>query len=278
MTAARVRRGRPRSAPRSILNGRHHDALENILWARFLSTGQVKRATPFPSDRTAQRGLRGLLDHRLVRAHLQGEALQRETVFTVTARGIETLAAAGRLEGPLPPPARVPRPQKLRHALAIRDVFCAYVVAEREGHLRLVDFHFDSDLAGDVRLQAAGLVPDAVVVTERGGAWTATGIEVDLGTEPTRVLRDKFDRWRQLLSGAAVAASPAPTALLVTAARPTRRATIQRLVEDSGVGAVTKVVLVSELPDVLRAGVVDAPTLPGTRDAPEDAPVRFRVL
>ncbi|MBI5511422.1 MAG: replication-relaxation family protein [Deltaproteobacteria bacterium] len=278
MTAARVKRGLPRAAPRSILNERHYDALERIQWARFLSTGQVRRSAPYPSDRTAQRGLRGLLDHRLVSAHLQGEALQRETVFTVTARGLEALAAAVRLEGPLPPPTRIPRPQKLRHALAIRDVFCAYLVAEREGHLDLVDFHFDSDLAGDARFQAAGLVPDAVVVTERGGGRTTAGIEVDLGTEPTRVLRDKFDRWRQILSAATVAAAAAPTTLIVTAARPTRRATIQRLVEDAGVGAVTKVVLATELPGLLRADVADAPTPPEARAAPEDAPVRFRVL
>ncbi len=64
--------------------------LENLLLtarAGYLTTGLYERVTP-RSRRRTQRRLRALLDHGLLRAHLQGDALHREQVYTVTAAGL----------------------------------------------------------------------------------------------------------------------------------------------------------------------------------------------
>lgn len=240
MTAARLKRGVADPGARNVVGeGRDRDVLELIVWAGYLTTGQVA-ALRFPTRRRAQRRLRALLDHGLVRAHLQGDSLHRDNFYTPTPRALEWLAERDAFpEGP-PRVLRLPRPQKLAHALGIRDAFVEFVRAEREGLLALDDFLFDGDLTRDPRFVPYRLVPDGVAAVRRGADAFTVGVEYDRGTETTATLRVKFANWRAALAGAQ--ACGAPHRLLVVARGVRRAASVRRLLAETGVDAWSELV------------------------------------
>lgn len=227
----------PRSAPRSRV-GRPRDleVLRSLAWAGYLSTEQVRRLH-FPSTRTAQRRLRALLDHGLARAHLQGAALHLENVWTLTPTGAARLEATGSTNVRA---GRAPRLQKLAHGLAIRDVFVAFVLAERAGVFTLEDFRFDGDLATEPLFQAARIVPDCLAILEKGGSAAVIGCEVDLGSETTATLRVKFSAWEGLLARGALGGAR----LLVAVRDESRGRTVECVLRE--VGCPASVVLLSD--------------------------------
>jgi hypothetical protein len=237
------------------------EALSDIAWAGVLSTRQVCRIH-FPSRRRAQRRLRALLDHGLVRAHLQGEALHRENVYTLTSLGVDRLIERGAFPDGPPRPFRVPRPQKFAHALAVREVFVAFRSAEREERLRLTDFRFEEELAGGWLGRDAGLIPDGLAVVESGGSEQVLLVEVDLGTETTTTLRAKLAAYRRAFECGLGFLGSATTRLLVAAVSETRGATLLRLSAESGLGDRRSVVLLDGLPDFIRIWWPHEPSAP----------------
>jgi hypothetical protein len=250
-----------RVAPSPVPHGtptatRDVDVLASVAWAGFLTTAQVERLH-FPSRRRAQRRLRVLFDHGLLRAHLQGESLHKDNVYTLTSRGLDLLVEHGRIEEDAVI-RRLPRPGKLRHAVAIRDVFVALVLAEEEDVLDLEDFRFEEDLASEPVFKAAGLIPDAIVLERRDDDISATGIEVDLGTETRATLSAKCTAWARLLAHPAAVFGAARARLLFVAEREGRRSTIAKVLTDAQALA-ADVVLFADLRAHLRRSRPDPP-------------------
>lgn len=233
MTTKRAKRTQANPDATSVVGeGRDRDILAAMVWAGYLTTGQV--TTLFcPTRRRAQRRLRALLDHGLVRAHLQGEALQRETFFTPTPKGVEWLDAREAFVGGVPRTLPLPRLQKLAHALGIRDVFVEFLRGEHEGLFVLDDFRFDGDLAGDARFAPERLIPDGVAHVRCDGLLYEVGVEYDRGTETTTTLRAKFRSWATVLSRVS-AADPQALRLLVAVEGARREATVRRIVAEVG--------------------------------------------
>lgn len=269
MRAPAVRRTKPRAETAAVVGeGRDLDALASIAWAGVLSTSQVERLH-FPSRRRAQRRLRALLDHGLVRAHLQGEALQRENLFTPTELGLERLADRGFFDGLPPRLMRMPRAQHLAHALAVREVFVAAVLAERDARFRIDAFRYEHELREELVLAAAGLHPDALVSLTRDGVERLVGVEADRATETRATLRAKFDVWRRVLTTAGARLRFETALLLVTTPRETRAATLRALAHEAGLSGRVKVIPLAELAATFASGwpfAVAAP--PGRANAP----------
>jgi len=253
VSAARSKRACADPDATSVVGeGRDRDVLASIAWAGYLTTGQVA-ALHFPTRRRAQRRLRALLDHGLVRAHLQGEALQRESFFTPTARGLEWLAERDAFPQGAPRALPLPRLQKLAHSLGIRDAFVAFVRAEAEGLFALDDFRFDGDLVGDPRFAPERLIPDGLARVSRGGAALLVGVEHDRGTETTTTLRAKFTAWASAASRLTATGAP-PVRLVVTVVGERRAATVRRVLGEAGVGAWASVCLAGDLGALLASG------------------------
>lgn len=228
-------------------------ALELNARAEYLTTGMFERVL-FPSRRRAQRRLRVLLDHGLVRAHLQGEALHREQVYTVTMRGLERLHEEGLLAAIPKHPARLPRPQRLAHALLTRAVFIECVAAVEEKVIERVDVRFDDELAAEPIYQAARLIPDALLSLTRGVVTVRVGCEVDRGTETTTTLREKFRRWKRILGAAEEVGAVLPTVILTVVEGDRRRATVERLAMEVLPATSVRVVRLADIEALLDAG------------------------
>lgn len=220
--------------------------------AEILTTSMFERVL-YPSRRRAQRRLRVLVDHELVRAHLQGDALHREQVYTVTVRGFDLLAEHGYVELGKLRPVRLPRPQRLAHALLTRAVYIECVAAEREKIIERVGVRFDDDLAAEPLYQAARLVPDALLALTRT-TTVRVGVEVDRGTETTTTLREKFRRWKGVLDAAVEAQAVLPATLLVVVAGARRRVTVERIAHEALPAARVTVVHLDDLEGMLRSG------------------------
>jgi hypothetical protein len=186
---------------KSVVLPRDIEALKLLAWARVLTTTQFR--VVYPTRRIRQRRLRSLLDRKLCRAALDGEGLHRDNVYALTPAGARLLADHG-VADDLARPGRFPNPRALRHALAIRDVLVAFLIAEQARSLVLADFLFSGDLARVAAFQESRLTPDAVAVIEGREPPRQVAIEVDLGTEALSVVREKLVKYRDLLARAAV--------------------------------------------------------------------------
>lgn len=174
------------------------ETLRSLAWARFLTTSQIA-ALHFPSRRVAQRRLRALFDHGLIRTRLQGEAvLHRDSLHALSAAGARLLEERGTAND-IARPGRFPAWRALPHATAIRDVFVAFRSAERDGRIALDDVLFEGDLVRVPTLVEAGLIPDLLVTIRTASGERRIAVEVDLGTEPNRVLKAKLDRYATLI-------------------------------------------------------------------------------
>ncbi|MDB4931668.1 MAG: Replication-relaxation [Myxococcaceae bacterium] len=261
-------------------NARDLDLLGVLYWAGLLSMPQLERLF-FPSRRRAQQRMRALLDRGLVRAHLQGEALHRPNVYTLAPTGRSLLIDAGRLGPEAAPPRALPRVSKLAHALAVREVFAAFLGADRNGHLRLDDFRFEDELVAEPAFRGAKVIPDALALVTREEGMRTVGIEVDLGTEPHAVLRAKLETWRRLVEHGRSEAVPTTTALLLTASSEGRRASLLRLASEVGLAARTLALLPNHLGTALAEGwpwTLFAPPLLAERRGMRSEDVEFTPL
>lgn len=277
MTAYAAKRLRPNPQSAAEIGTRRDlDFLSTLYWAGMLTMPQIERLY-FPSRRRAQQRMRALLDRGFVRAHLQGDALHRPNVYTLAPAGRSFLIDAGRLAPDAAPPRALPRRSKLAHALAVREVFTAFLAAERAGQLRLDDFRFDDDLCAEPMLRGAKVVPDALALVTRDEETRTIGIEVDLGTEPHTVLKAKLGTWHHLLLGRGTTSSlPTSTTLLLVTPREGRRTSLLRLARDAGLATRATVILSDETGPTIAAGWpwrVFAPPLRAERrgDDAEDA-------
>jgi hypothetical protein len=210
------------------------DVLASLAWAGVLTTAQVERLH-YPSRRTAQRGLRALLDLGFVRAHRQGDALHLPDAYTLSPEGAEALAERRGFAPGEVRPRRLPRRPKLAHSLAVRDLFVAFRLAAPAAGLDLDDLLFDEDLGDHPVFSAAGLVPDALaalVVPGVGPKWVAC--EVDRGTEKRATLEAKLAAYRPLLLSAAPPLGVGHGSLLVTTTVPARVVLVERVVGEMG--------------------------------------------
>ncbi len=256
-----------------VLDERLLRALGLLHWARVLRTSQLERLL-FPSRRRAQKRLRALFDAGLVRAHVPSRALHEENVYTLSRLGADRLLEAEWVTEPKP--TRLPRPQKLAHTLAVRDVFVAFVNAAWTGRFELVSFHFEEDLGREGMFAGAGVIPDAIAEVERDRHRALVIIEVDLATETSSSLRDKWQKWRRWM-----ATAPPATRMLVTTPTESRAHLVKRLAGEQGLLA--QVMLFEELdswlcraqwtqpPDALPGRTVRPP---GTTKRPEIPPQR----
>lgn len=235
-------RTKPNSSGRTTIGiTRDPRVLQSLAWAGFLSTSQIERLH-FPSRRTAQRRLRALLDHGLVRACLQGTSLHLQNVYALTAKGADLLGSRG-IVGVKP--RRVVRLQKLEHALAVRDLFVAFSLAGQAPHIELEDFRFEDDLANEPVFQSAGIIPDGLALIRQGEARLTIGCEIDLGSETRCMLQSKCALWAQLLRSSTLGRME----LLFVVAGPGRARTISEFMQDAA----------GQSSCVLRALVIEKP-------------------
>ncbi len=245
-------------------NARDIEILESLAWAGLLSTTQILRLH-FRARRRAQRRLRELFDHGLVRAHLQGDALERENVYTLSPQGLDLLVERGAFPDGAPSLVRAPAPGKLRHTLLVRHVFVELRRAHLDGALTLDDFRFEGELTREPTFHAHGIIPDGLALVRLGAPAETWAIEVDAGTETTTVLRAKFDKYaRAFAAQAGLFASPA-LSLLVLAPRAGRLQTLVTIVGAAGLGARTRVLLVDAFGPSLEAARAHGPGAPGGR-------------
>lgn len=259
MTTKRAKRCVPDPDARSIVQpDRDVRVLLSLAWAGILSTRQIERLH-FPSRRTAERRLRALFDHGLVRAHLQGEALHRENVHTLTKRGAAMLESDRGVDPGHVRLARLPKTRKLKHTLAIRDVFVSFLEAERDGLLQVVDFRFEGDLAHDPAVGLPGIVPDAICTVRALDHDRVLLVEVDLGTETKAMLEKKLVSYRAALAGAHAGRHADARTLLIVAHDPRRAASLAALVARHGLGHIARVVTFGTLAALLAADYSHAP-------------------
>jgi len=267
--------------------GKHHDVdpgdavterdlelLSDLAWARFLSVRQVERLH-FPSIRTAQRRLAVLERLGLVRLHLQGEARHLPRIATLAPFGATVLTNHGRTSSG---PTRAPRLQKLRHGLAIRDAFVAFRCAAHARRIVLHDFRFEEELVSEPAFRDHRLIPDAAALVERPRA-VLLGLEVDLGTETTTVLRAKLAAWRACL--AARPPEAVPLRVVFLCASPRRAKTVRRLSEEARLEPL--VLLASDLEDEIPAlvgqtGALFVPLVRAVRIGTTEERARFQGL
>ncbi|MEO5927533.1 MAG: replication-relaxation family protein [Patescibacteria group bacterium] len=257
------RRARP-AKTKAILSGRDHEMLESIGFARYLATTQVARLHFEGRKRIAQRRLRAALDLGLVRARLQGDALHKDTVFALSEKGSRLLIDRG-VDDALARAARIPEARALPHSLLIRDVLVAFLHAERVHQLELVDFLLEGDLARTDGFAAAHVVPDGLAVLRVDGREVRVALEVDLGHEPLRTLRDKLTRYE----------APFTTSLvtdLVFVVTGDRRG-LARLIEELGLTGRVLVFRADALPDLI-ARYTRTPTAPTRRAVRRASPVQ----
>lgn len=208
------------------------DLLATLAWIGFATTGQLERLH-YPSIRVAQRRLRALFDHGFLRAHLPSGQLHAPTTWTLTPLALETLAERRGAENLPAHPARIPRLQKLAHAIACREPFVVLRRLERENRLTLSDYLFDLDLAAYAPCVETGVIPDGLAVIRRGSHDVALVVEVDLATETTTVLRDKMHKLALLLPRLRAAARTVRVLFLATT--PARVRTITSIANEAAV-------------------------------------------
>ena len=187
------KRIRPRASTLArVGSARDLTVLGDLALSGMLTTGQIERLA-FPSRRRAQRRLRAYLDLGLVSAHLQAEAMHRDSVWTMTAAGIEFLSEGGApARGARPFRARA-RSQKLRHGLLVRDVTVSLLLAERAGLLALEDVRHDDELAGESAFATARLVPDGFALVRDGDrsvplVWESVSMQQPFGQVQAKLL------------------------------------------------------------------------------------------
>lgn len=252
-----------RPNPTSVVGSeRDIDVLASIAEAGYLTTPQIARLH-FTGRRRAQMRLRDLRDHRLVRAHVPGGALDLPNVVTVTPRGLALLEEEGRLEPGERAPGRCPTLAKLRHGVAIRDVFLAFEMAARGRAFDLTGFLFEGALQTHPVFQAVGLIPDALAVVRRGEERVAIGVEVDLATESLRLVAAKLDTWRRVAEVGARALGCERLELLVTAPGSRRAERLEQLAAGARVDA--RVIVHADLDRAVRTAYSLPPIAPPDR-------------
>lgn len=254
MTLARAKRLATQPDPSSVVGTRRDiEILESLVWAGVLTTSQLT-SLHFHARRRAQRRLRALLDHGLIRAHLQGDALQRENVYTLSPLGLDLVVEGGAFPDGPPPLGRMPAPGKLRHTLLVREAFVAWKLAERAGALSLDDFRFEGELAAEPTFRPLGVIPDALVLATATGSLSTTLLELDAGTETTTTLRAKFDKYRRGFASGTGVFGHASTSLLVVVVREGRVRTIEPILASAGLREHARVLLLGALYGALTSG------------------------
>ena len=214
-TATWPKRARPRRPQHGlVLSGREHALFSDLAWAGFFTTGQIQRLA-FPSRRRTQRRLRALLDHGYLRAHLQGGALHRDTLWTLGPRGLALLRDEGAIRDDARSYRLNPNSQKLSHAIAVRDVAVSFLVAKTRGMLAVTDLRLDGELANRSPFREARLVPDGLAVIEDGGATRIVMWEVNCAGQPLAQVRQKLLAYvRVQASGVPLFSAPSLTVLV----------------------------------------------------------------
>ena len=185
-----------RACPRTptgglVPSGRERTLFSDLCWAGFLTTHQIERLA-FPSRRRAQRRLRALLDHGYLRAHLQGGALHRDSVWTLGPRGLTLLRDEGLAPEDTRPYRLNAQSQKLGHAVAVRDVAVSFLTARTHGLLAVTDIRLDGELANRSPFREARLVPDGLATIENDGAVRLVMWEVNCAGQPLAQVRQKL--------------------------------------------------------------------------------------
>jgi len=174
-----------------VPSARERSLLPELCWSGFLTTGQIERLA-FPSRRRAQRRLRALLDHGYLRAHLQGGALHRDTVWTLGPRGLALLRDEELAPEDTRPYRLNPQSQKLGHAVAVRDVAVSFLTARARGLLDVTDIRLDGELANRSPFREARLVPDGLATINDGGIVRVVMWEVNCIGQPLAQVRQKL--------------------------------------------------------------------------------------
>jgi hypothetical protein len=242
-----------RASRRSRIRGRNVrlrerdvDILLALAKMRLLRTSDLT-ALYFQASGTAQKRLRKLFDTGLVRAVVTD--LAAENRYALTAVGHAFLVEAA--DGAEVPPFR-PAPRVDRRSVAHLDLLNQYRIALARGcaapGVELRSFTPEWELrAAEPR---AELMPDAGVVLARGARKITIALEIDVGTEPPRLVVKKIERYqaaavmRRAVCGLV---NPMPLLVVMTA----RRArSLARAIGEAGGGGVH----VGAAPFVLQDG------------------------
>lgn len=233
MITRRVRGKRANGGRRVVLVERDLDVLALVALYRYLSTEQVARDL-FPSEDRCRRRLRQLYDAGYVNLHIM--ASNEPAIVTLTASGLNGLgqdrpdvAENVHLPGPL-------RLAGLPHHLAVVDAR-QYVraLARADGGVVVRCERGQRGLARDLGLDEARLVPDAVERLVFGRDIVTISVELDRGTEGSRVLGQKLVRYKPVLDSGKL------ELWIVLSGGEGRRRNVESLVRDAGLAEHTRV-------------------------------------
>lgn len=202
VSASRVGWVMDRIGPRDLL------IVQTLALVRVASTRQLERAhffssSPLSNARSCRAALERLagwrvlarLDRRVggVRSGSAGY------VYSLDVLGRRILEAAGSIGGGRFRRPWTPSGPFLGHALAVTELYVRLLEAERGGQLQVLDFEAEPGcwrfLTGPGG-EAVVLKPDAFVRIGVGEFEEHAFVEVDRGTESTRALGIKLDRYR----------------------------------------------------------------------------------
>lgn len=263
------KRLRPRPGNAAVVGSeRDLRVLSEIGWLGMLTTGQVERLA-FPSRRRAQRRLRCYLDQGLVRAHLQGDAMHRDNLWTLTTAGLAFLASRDVDTRDLKTHRPRTRSPKLRHAVLVRDVAVALLVLETRGILNVSDVRLDTDLAGDPVMRSVGIVPDGYAVLESDGIQQVILWEIVTMKQPVAQVREKLVTYERIsVSGPRFFQNPhLRIAVIVESER--RKEILNTFLEGRQVASKTSVFSADEVQRSEAFAMATAPVDDGFRPAGE---------
>jgi hypothetical protein len=194
---SRRRRTRSESNPgrRSRLTERDLWILEGVGKMRFVTTSQLARLHFEGSRWAANKGLRRLLDARLVRVWIR--ELAKDNLYSLAPRGARHLQEQDGEEGPR---WSVPRglDGNLDHLLAINQVRVSLALSLPEAGGEIAWWRSDWELRGHGRER---VVPDALFeIRWDDGGEMAFALEVDNRTKSPKAFITKMLRYRSALA------------------------------------------------------------------------------
>jgi len=186
-------RGDRRTLGRLRLQARDEELLRALARLRVARTSDLATLC-FPGVRrdTTQRRLRVLFDAAYLDVSSRDQA--SENLYSLGSRGRAFVKEVGEAGLPIPRGG-------LAHHLGIVGTWVALASSGHPGlHLELS--RPDWELRAEFAARGLAVIPDLFAVLRLGSVTKTLAVEVDLGTEPVRVLRSKMRAYERLQRGA----------------------------------------------------------------------------
>ena len=252
--APRAQRG---TSPTLSLQPRDIEVLVLVSLMRWVTAEQIDRDLSFSSLNYCTKRLRRLFEAGLLDVAVRDAF--KPNLYQLGEGGLATLvvrapeiAGRVRLHGPIDP-------GRVDHHLGLVDTrLYAAALGQARGHRLLQWAEQGEALENDLGLAAFGISPDALAIFDTPGRTTAIAVQVDIGAASEALVAHRLRQYRALASQ-----SRAVDALwIVGLAGRARVAAVQRLAEQAGLGAWSRVL---DRAHVVARPVQDLPRRRGNR-------------